>query len=85
MHIWYYSVCDEHKEAQTFFVNTPSRTQRFLCERDEQIFSFLSRHYGCDLKMIHSDEDLDKLWDGGYIVMNVGSDPSVKWDLKIAP
>jgi hypothetical protein len=60
---WYRCVCDEHKEAKTFFVKSVSYTAHMLMDQDQEIFDFLREHYGCNLRMVHRDDELDALWD----------------------
>ena len=59
---WYKCVCDEHKEAMDMFVKSVSYTATMLMDRDQEIFDFLARHYGCNLRLIHRDDELDLLW-----------------------
>lgn len=53
-------------EAKDIFVNNISCTEAYLMKYDRQIGLFMIKHWGCDLKLIHSDEDLDKLWELGF-------------------
>jgi len=50
-----------------FFVSNPGCTNHYLGEYDETIQKFLTEHYACDLTMGHDDDDLDKLWEEGYV------------------
>lgn len=68
MKIWYRAVCDEHKEMCTMFVSNPSCTSHYLSDKDVLIQKFLSDHYGCSLRLVHLDTDLDNLWDSYYEV-----------------
>ena len=62
MKVWYYGVCDEHMEAMTIYVSNPGTTGTYLSDFDVHIQAYLERHYGCSIKLVHLDEDLDKLW-----------------------
>jgi len=68
MYTHYLAICDEHGEGKEIFVDTPSRTAHMLADRDKDIYAFMMKHYGCKLRLIHNDEDLDKLWEEGYMV-----------------
>ncbi len=69
MQVWYYGVCDNHKEAMNILVTNPTCTSHYLCKYDEHIQKFLSRHYACVIRLIHMDQDLDSLW-GVYTVLD---------------
>ena len=60
---WYRCVCDEHKEAMTMFVKSVSYTYIMLIDKDQQIFDFHRNHYGCNLRLVHRDDEMDLLWD----------------------
>lgn len=66
MKIWYRVVCDKCGEAISIFVSNPSCTAHYLSEKDKEIQEWLDLHYGCDLRLIRRDDELDKLWDEGY-------------------
>ena len=66
MKTWYKAVCDEHKELIDIFVNTPSLTAFYLKDKDEFTQTWLSLHWNCKLRFIHSDEDLDEVFNAGY-------------------
>jgi multimeric flavodoxin WrbA len=63
---WYIVKCDKCMEAKTCFVNDPTTSEAYLGEYSSQIRRFLDKHYGCDLKIIHRDDQLDQLWEEGY-------------------
>jgi hypothetical protein len=72
MKTWYKTVCDEHKEMIDMFVNNVSTTYHYLHGQqgehkhiDAFINSWLQAHYGCSLRLIHHDGDMDK-WIQGY-------------------
>ncbi len=69
MKVWYYGVCDDHKEAMTIYVSNPGCTAHYLGDYDEHIQAFLERHYGCTIRLVHLDLDLDKLW-GNYTIFD---------------
>jgi len=71
MHTHYKAVCDEHGEAIDLLVrsnsSTIARTNHWYEKKDQPITRWLEAHSGCELRLIHRDEDLDKLWAiGGY-------------------
>jgi hypothetical protein len=69
MHTWYKAVCDEHKEMCDVLVTSTFnlRTQDYLGDwRDDKgnlVVQWLDRHYGCALRLVHLDTDLDDMWD----------------------
>jgi len=67
MKTWYYATCDKHKEYCAVLVSNPSCGATLLSSKDEIIQAWLELHYGCDLRLIHRDEDLDKIHYGGYL------------------
>jgi hypothetical protein len=70
MKTWYRAVCDNHGEAIHCFVSNIACTTAYLLEHDKEINDWFSTHYGCALRMIHDDYDLDKLWNEGYARVN---------------
>jgi hypothetical protein len=66
MKTWWEAVCDEHKIFFWLYVDSPSRTEWLLGEYDEKISTLLSEHYGCVLRLVHNDIDLDDLYNNGY-------------------
>ena len=70
MKTWYRAVCDEHKEAVTVMVNNPHYSYIMLAEstpeRNDRIHRWLSRHYGCSLRLIHDGMNEDFLWEGDW-------------------
>lgn len=68
---WYVVKCDTCMEAKKCFVNDPSTSEAYLGEYSSQIRRFLDKHYGCELKIIHRDDQLDKLWEEGFEVKDL--------------
>lgn len=66
MKVWYWAKCEKCMEVCTIFVSNPSCTAAYLAEWDVQIQYWLERHYGCELKFEHRDDQMDRLWDEGY-------------------
>lgn len=66
MKTWYRAVCDEHKEACIVFVTNPTCTFGYLAHHDMDIQAWLTLHYGCNLRFVHNDKDLDFLFDNKY-------------------
>jgi len=66
MKTWYKTVCDEHREMLDMFVNNVATTYHYLIDHDEAINTWLQIHYGCNLRLIHHDQDLDYCFDNGY-------------------
>ena len=75
MHIWYSAVCDEHKEFIDVMVNNPKRTAVYLADdaRNTLINDWLEKHYGCELRLIHRDDQIDKCYENNYNRTNVVS------------
>lgn len=69
MKIWYKAVCDEHKEMINIFVNNIATTHHYLLDKDEIINTWLQLHYGCKLRLIHLDLDLDDCFNNGYAMV----------------
>ena len=61
MKTWYRAVCDEHKEMCTVMVSNPKCTEHYLGKNNKEIQAWLERHSNCNLKLVHRDEDLEKL------------------------
>jgi len=59
MHTWWKAVCDEHRETCVIFVNSIARTAELLADDDDIITAWMSEHWGCKLRLIHMDADLD--------------------------
>lgn len=66
MKTWYKAVCDEHREMCDVIVNNPLCTEHLLGKHTEDIHQWLSLHYGCKLRLIHFDEDIEYCWDKKY-------------------
>lgn len=66
MHIWYKAVCKKCGEGRDIYVDTPSRTETYLKEDNEAIYNFLWEHSNCELILMHSDLEYDKLWAEGW-------------------
>jgi len=73
MHIWYKAVCDTHREMIDVMVNNPKRTCHYLGDDDRcaTINEWLESHYGCDLRLIHRDNQLDFCYDNAYTDVKV--------------
>lgn len=54
-------------------VNNPMRTYHYLGDEDKsnRINAWLEEHYGCELRMIHRDEQIDVCYDKQYKYINV--------------
>lgn len=66
MKTWYKAVCDDHKEMLDIFVNNVATTHHYLLDKDETINTWLQLHYGCSLRLIHHDLDMDACFNKGY-------------------
>lgn len=64
---WYYAVCDKCGEATHVMVNGPSMTATYLDCSNARIAAWLLKHSSCDLRLVHRDDQLDKLWAEGYM------------------
>jgi len=72
MHTWYRAVCDEHKEMCHVLVTSTFHIRSELYLNDKKyypndtegntIVKWLGKHYGCKLRLVHQDTDLDELW-----------------------
>jgi hypothetical protein len=67
MKCWYKAVCDKCGEARNIMVDNPSRSELYLSHQNDIIYDFLRKHIRCGLRLIEDDEQLDKLWDDGFI------------------
>ena len=64
---WYDVVCDEHKEFAGLIACTNYHTTFLYHEKNSLLLcSFFNKHYGCKLRLIHLDTDLDFLYENGY-------------------
>jgi len=73
MHTWYRAVCDEHKEmchvlvTSTFDIRSDVYLKDFKYYPNNTdgnvIVKWLSNHYGCKLRLVHRDTELDELWE----------------------
>ncbi len=66
MKVWYKAVCDEHKECCGVMVSNPTATAAYLGEHSKQIQGWLEKHYGCKLRIVHLDPDMDFLYENDY-------------------
>lgn len=66
MKTWYFAKCKKCMEVKKFYVNNPNCTQVYLGEKSEEIQTWFSKHYGCELELGWRDDHLDKLWEEGY-------------------
>ncbi len=76
MKVWYKAVCDQHKEMIDIFVNNVETTYHYLHGKqgehkhlDSLINTWLQTHYGCILRLIHNDVDMDQCFNSGYELM----------------
>ena len=60
---WYRAVCDQHREMADVMVNNPLTTAAYLGDYNRDISEWLSAHYGCELRLVWRDDQLDDLWD----------------------
>lgn len=69
---WYMAVCDKCKEGCHIICNTNYRTTIVYFEGFKQLVgnAFLNKHYGCDLRLIHHDHDLDFIFENEYDVID---------------
>ena len=63
MKTWYLAVCDEHKEKCRVMVSNPLCTHAYLADKSEMIQTWLELHYGCNLRLVHLDTELEKIED----------------------
>ena len=68
MKTWYIAVCDVHKEACHILVSNPSCSASYLSKYDEQIQKWLEKHYGCNLRLIHQDDEIDFILKNKYYI-----------------
>jgi len=69
MKTWYKAVCDNHKEFIDIFVNNVATTNHYLLKNDEIINAWLQLYYGCNLRLIHNDLDLDYCFNNKYLLI----------------
>jgi len=69
MKTWYKAVCDEHKEMIDIFVNNVATTHHYLLDRDDDINAWLQLHYGCKLRLIYLDTELDECFNKEYTII----------------
>lgn len=63
---WFKGVCDKCGEAANVMVTGPIHTGQYLEHVDAEVRAWLLKHAGCVIRIIHSDEQLDALWDAGF-------------------
>ena len=63
MKVWYYAVCDKCKEAAHVMVSNPGCSNDYLGKYDVEIQAWLQKHYGCELRLVWRDDQLDKLFE----------------------
>jgi hypothetical protein len=62
------AVCDQHKECCNVVVTSSFHLRVDLLEDNEEIImKFLSKHWNCSLRIVHSDQDLDQLFENKYV------------------
>jgi len=69
MKTWYKACCDDHKEMIDIFVNNVATTAHYLLEKDDLINAWMQLHYGCSLRLIHHDADLDICFNNDYKII----------------
>ena len=76
MKTWYRAVCDHHKEMADIFVNNPETTYHYFHgpngerkDKGDFINKWLQIHYGCHLRLIHNDVDMDACFNAGVRVI----------------
>jgi hypothetical protein len=82
MKLWYKAVCDKHHEACNVMNNHPSLSAHYLGEHDAEIEAWLTRHYGCELRLVWRDDQLDAMWktieEGGLFPKGKNTSPMAK-------
>lgn len=69
---WYIMVCDEHKEACEIICCSNYYATFNYQEKDSDLLcAFFSKHYGCKLRLVHLDPDLDYLHDNDYLFLRL--------------
>jgi hypothetical protein len=63
MKTWYRAVCNEHKEMCNVIVSNPECSMVLLGKHSKEIENWFSKHYSCNLRLIHNDYDLEKVCD----------------------
>jgi len=67
MHTWYLAVCDKCKEACHVLVTSSFHLRPdFIQNREKSVVAFLRKHWNHELRLVHSDQDLDKLFEQEY-------------------
>ena len=74
MKIWYYAVCDEHKEMIDIFVHNlaPDASagvfiHEYLKDEEKDIITWLRLHVECCVvRLISEDKQLDECFEKGY-------------------
>lgn len=61
MKTWYHAVCDKHKSHCEIFVTNPLCTYAYLKDESPDIQAWLELHYGCNLRLIHHECDLEPI------------------------
>lgn len=74
MKYWYQAVCDVHKEFTDVMVNNPSVTNHYLGDKSGGIQKWLTDHYGCELRLIWRDDQLDCCHENGYKRIRIEAD-----------
>jgi len=62
MKLWFKAVCDIHNEACDVMNNHPTLSAAYLSDHDATIEAWLWKHYGCELRLVWRDDQLDELW-----------------------
>jgi hypothetical protein len=74
MKTWYAAVCHKCGEGEQILVSNPQCTLAYLGEKGKEIQAFLTKHYGCSLELIWRDDQLDKIFNSGWIIRH---DPNI--------
>ena len=65
MKSWYKAVCNEHKEYCDIIVRSNytvyAYTETYLGDKEKDIHAWLELHAGCDLSLIHRDDEFDRM------------------------
>lgn len=73
MHTYYRAVCDKCGESCDLFCTSTFHFKGdFYNSNEIEIHDWLDRHYGCELRLIWRDDQMDELWDNGYSCLKDG-------------
>lgn len=63
---WYFAECKKCMEVKYFFVDSPAYSAKMFQDKNEEIYAWFQKHYGCELTLGWRDDHLDALWEQGY-------------------